>query len=225
MKVFVVIPAYNEEKAIAKVVGELKKKGYNNVVVVDDGSRDGTGKAAERAGADVLRHIVNRGQGAGLSTGIKHALRQGADVVVTFDADGQHRVEDIRRIIQPLKTGKYDIVLGSRFLGKSKVPLGKRMALKAGAFFNWMVYGILLSDAHNGLRAMTRKAALKIEITADKMEHASEILDEIRKKRLRFTEVPVRIKYTHYSLKKGQGAWKFIPLGFRIMIRKIIRLI
>lgn len=224
-RIVVVIPAYNEGKAVGKVVKDLCRHGYSDVVVVDDGSRDNTSVIAENAGAMVLRHVINRGQGAGLNTGIQYALEIGADAIITFDADGQHRVQDIKALLRPLRSGKADVVLGSRFMGRSKVPLLKAMALKAGALFNWIVYGIRLSDAHNGLRALSRKAAMRIEITADKMEHASEILDEIRKKELRFVEVPVRIKYTDYSMQKGQGPWRFIPLGFRIILRKLIKII
>ncbi|MBU1976189.1 MAG: glycosyltransferase family 2 protein, partial [Nanoarchaeota archaeon] len=165
-------------------------------------------------------------QGAALRTGIEYAVKQHAKVIVTFDADGQHRVEDIKKIIRPVIMGQVDVTLGSRFLSKgSNTPPLKALALKAGAVFNWMMYGVRLTDAHNGFRALSLKAAKLIDITADKMEHASEILDEIRKKDLSYMEVPVKIRYTDYSMGKGQGWIRFIPLGFRIIIRKIMKIL
>jgi glycosyltransferase involved in cell wall biosynthesis len=222
MKTFIVIPAYNEEKSIAKVIKDLKKGGYNDIVVVDDGSKDNTYSAAEKAGADVLRHFINRGQGAALKTGVDYALMQRADMIVTFDADGQHLVSEIKRMTQPIVKGEVDVTLGSRFLdGKTKLPLKKRMVLKGAVFFMWLMYGIKLSDAHNGFRALSRKAAQKIEIKADRMEHASEIVEEIHKRRMRFKEIPVTIKYTDYSVKKGQSVWNSLRIAARMMRRKM----
>jgi glycosyltransferase involved in cell wall biosynthesis len=222
MKTFIVIPAYNEEKSIAKVIKDLKKGGYNDIVVVDDGSKDNTYSAAEKAGADVLRHFINRGQGAALKTGVDYALMQRADMIVTFDADGQHLVSEIKRMTQPIVKGEVDVTLGSRFLdGKTKLPLKKRMVLKGAVFFMWLMYGIKLSDAHNGFRALSRKAAQKIEIKADRMEHASEIVEEIHKRRMRFKEIPVTIKYTDYSVKKGQSVWNSLRIAAKMMRRKM----
>ena len=222
MKTFIVIPAYNEEKSIAKVIKDLKKGGYNDIVVVDDGSKDNTYSAAEKAGADVLRHFINRGQGAALKTGVDYALMQRADMIVTFDADGQHLVSEIKRMTQPIVKGEVDVTLGSRFLdGKTKLPLKKRMVLKGAVFFMWLMYGIKLSDAHNGFRALSRKAAQKIEIKADRIEHASEIVEEIHKRRMRFREIPVTIKYTDYSMKKGQSVWNSLRIAAKMMRRKM----
>ncbi|MFH1917266.1 MAG: glycosyltransferase family 2 protein [Nanoarchaeota archaeon] len=226
MDVAIVIPAYNEERSIGAVVKGLRQKGYCDIIVVDDGSKDKTGRIAERAGALVLRHVINRGQGAALKTGIDYAVHVGANVIVTFDADGQHRVEDIPAMIAPVKKGLCDVTLGSRFLKKkSNVPFLKRLVLKGGILFNWLIYGVCLSDAHNGFRALSKKAAERIDITADKMEHASEILEELKKKHLKYREVPVTIRYTDYSLKKGQGPLRSIPLGFRMILRKFMRML
>jgi glycosyltransferase involved in cell wall biosynthesis len=225
-KIFIIIPAYNEAHAIGGVVRELKKAGYTNIVVIDDGSADKTFQEAQAAGAIALQHIINRGQGAALRTGLEFAVSEGADILVTFDADGQHRVVDIPAMIAPVLKGKVEMTLGSRFLvKKSNIPIMKRFALKAGTVFNWLMYGILLSDAHNGFRAISRSAAKKLDITADKMEHASEILDDIRKKNISFQEVPVVIKYTRYAIQKGQSPWKSIPLGFKIILRKMVRIL
>lgn len=210
---FVVIAAYNEAAVIDGVVREVVAA-YPNVVVVDDGSRDGTFEAAKRAAPFVLRHAVNCGQGAALQTGIDFALQRGAECIVTFDADGQHRVEDIAAMIEPILRGDCDVTLGSRFLGSTvAMPVKRRIALKLAVLFTRWVNRIEVTDAHNGLRAFSRRAAEKIRIRMDRMAHASEIMDQIRIHRLAYREVPVQIRYTEYSLKKGQslrGAFKIL---------------
>ncbi|MBI4146967.1 glycosyltransferase family 2 protein [Candidatus Woesearchaeota archaeon] len=221
---WIVIAAYNEEHAIGKVVDGLKEAGYQNVVVVDDGSRDKTFQMAEQHGAQALRHIINRGQGASLKTGIDFALQQGAEFIVTFDADGQHRVEDLPAMLKPVVDGKADIALGSRFLkGKAGVPFVRKLFLKGGIFFIWLLYGVKMTDAHNGFRAMSRHAAQTIELRADRMEHASEFIDEIRKKQLRYKEVPVVIKYTEYSKKHGQSSWNAFRILYKMLLHKFMR--
>ncbi len=218
MKTFIVIPAYNESGKICSVIKSLKKEGYNSIVVVDDGSKDNTYDIARKAGATVLRHVINRGQGAALKTGIEFALSKGADYIVTFDADGQHNPKEIKRLIEPLKKG-YDIAVGSRFLNKnSNTPLVRRLFLKAGALSFRLFYHVKLSDSHNGFRAMTRKAAEKIRIRADDMSHASQIVEEIYNNRLKYKEVPVSIRYTAYSKQKGQRTIN----AFRILTRMIV---
>ena len=223
-KVFVVIPAFNEEKSIAKVILNLRAGGYKNIVVVDDGSRDLTYSVAKKAGAAVLRHIINRGQGAALRTGIEYALLKGADIIITFDADGQHSINDLRALISPVAKGEVDITLGSRFLGKkSNVSFFKALTLKGGALIFRIMYGIALTDSHNGLRAMSAAAAKAIDLSSDKMEHASEIPEKIAKKKLRFKEIPVTIKYTEYSTADGQTSLAAFKIFFRMIARKLMR--
>jgi glycosyltransferase involved in cell wall biosynthesis len=223
MKVFIVIAAYNEGKSITKVISRLKRYGYHDIVVVDDGSKDETYATALKAGATVLRHVVNRGQGAALKTGIDYSLRNGADIIVTFDADGQHRVEDLKAMISPIKSGDYDVALGSRFLKHVEMPFFRRLTLKIAVFVVWFFYGAKMTDAHNGFRAMNRKAAQTINITSDRMEHASQIVEEIHKHNLRFKEVPVTILYTNYSIQHGHGGMSqalkvFAKMIFRRML-------
>jgi glycosyltransferase involved in cell wall biosynthesis len=207
-KVFIVIAAYNEGHSVPKVIADLKKAGYANIVVVDDGSKDSTADAALKTGAIVLQHVVNRGQGAALQTGIDFALRQGADIIVTFDADGQHRVEDLPAIIKPVAAGAADITFGSRFLGKtSKIPFLRKVLLKGSIFVLWFFYGLRMTDAHNGFRAISRYAARKIRITADRMAHASEFIEEVRRLQLKHQEVPVVIRYTRDTLRRGHGSF------------------
>ncbi|OPZ20077.1 MAG: Undecaprenyl-phosphate mannosyltransferase [candidate division BRC1 bacterium ADurb.BinA364] len=204
---WVVVPAYNEKDAIGEVLDELLAKGYN-VAVVDDGSSDGTFDEAAKRPVHLLRHIVNLGQGAALQTGVEYALRQGASYVVTMDADGQHCVEDIALLVEPLLDGAYDIALGTtrfrrRLLGQ-RMPRLRRWTLIVAAFFSRVHPGLKVTDAHNGLRAMSRQAASKLNIMHNGMAHATEMLDFIKHERLRWREVDVSIKYTRYSLSKGQ---------------------
>ena len=224
-KIFIVIAAYNEEKTIAKVIDDLHNHGYQNIIVVDDGSQDKTAPVAELKGATVLKHIINRGQGAALRTGIEYALDQGADIIITFDADGQHQAKDIKNLIQPIVNKEADIVLGSRFLGntKSNVPFWRKLFLKAGALSFRLMFGIKVTDSHNGFRALSRKAAQAIEITSDRMEHASQIIEEIAKKRLRYKEIPVTIIYTDYSQEKGQSTLNAFKIFTKTILRRLIK--
>jgi glycosyltransferase involved in cell wall biosynthesis len=224
-KVFIVIAAYNEESALAGVLHGLRRHGYRNIVVVDDGSRDRTSDVALAGGAWAVRHSINRGQGAALKTGIDFALQQGADIIVTFDADGQHLSEDIPALIKPVATGAADVALGSRFLGKkSNVPPVRALFLKGGALLMRVLYGVSVSDSHNGFRAFSRKAALAIELRMPRMEHASEIIEQIGRKKLRYVEVPVTIRYTDYSLQhSSQGALPAFKILFRMLIGKFMR--
>ena len=221
---WIVIAAYNEEHSIANVIRSLKSAGYGNIVVTDDGSRDKTFGVASKLTPHALRHVINRGQGAALKTGIDYSIGNGAKVIVTFDADGQHRVEDLPAMIGPVASGKVDITLGSRFLKeKSDIPLIRKLFLKGGVLMIWLLYGVKLTDAHNGFRAMSCKAAKAIEIKADRMEHASEIIDEIKKKRLRYREVPVVINYTEYSKARGQSSWNAFRILYKMILHKFVR--
>lgn len=202
---FVVLPAFNEARKIGEVVSELVAS-YRNVIVVDDGSDDATADEARAAGAVALRHVVNRGQGAALQTGIEFALRRGAEYVVTFDSDGQHQPSDIAALLEPLRAGRADVTLGSRFRGTTEaMPRARRWLLGAAVIFTRVVSRANVTDTHNGLRAFTRAAAERIDIRLDRMAHASELLDQIVRAGWRYEEVPVHIRYTEYSRRKGQS--------------------
>ena len=202
--VWVVVAAYNEAPVIGQVVADLIRHGYS-VAVVDDGSADGTGRNARAAGAELITHPVNLGQGAALQTGIEFAVQKDADYIVTFDADGQHRASDIAALLESLKTQAVDFALGSRFLGHAPaMPLARRALLKAATLFTRLATGLRLTDTHNGLRAMTRRGASHIRLKQNRMAHASELLHQIARSSLGYVEVPVTIEYSAYSLAKGQ---------------------
>src|SRR5215470_15190242 len=193
---WVVIPAYNEARAIAGVVAAALSTGHN-VMVVDDGSTDTTAEVAGRAGAIVLRHPVNLGQGAALQTGMTYALMLKADSIVTFDADGQHRADDIAGLLDALAAHGADFALGSRFLGETRdIPTSRRCLLQLATWFTRVTTGLAVTDAHNGLRAMTRRGASRIKLRQNRMAHASEILDQIASSSLKYVEVPVTIEYS-----------------------------
>lgn len=219
-KIFFIIPAYNEAEKIAEVLSSLIKHNYNNLVVIDDGSTDSTPDIVDKFiqnGVIFLRHSINRGQGAALKTGIIHALTYSScNYVCTFDSDGQHTISDLENFINVLDTGMFDIALGSRFLDINSIkmlPLKKRILLRVATQFSKLHTGLSLTDTHNGFRVMNKKAAREIDITMDRYEHASEILNEIAEKKIRYTEMPSLIKYTPYSIEKGQkmaNAFKII---------------
>jgi glycosyltransferase involved in cell wall biosynthesis len=201
---WVVIAAYNEAPVIALVVSVLVQRG-DSVLVIDDGSTDETGSIASAAGALVVTHPINLGQGAALQTGIEFALENGADYIVTFDADGQHRASDIDSLLAALLENKADFALGSRFLGASvAMPFSRRLLLKAATWFTCVTTDLRVTDTHNGLRAMTRHGASRIALRQNRMAHASELLHQIRRNGLRHVEVPVTVEYSLYSLTKGQ---------------------
>lgn len=221
---FIVIPAYNEESKIGTVIENLQRQGYSKIIVVDDGSRDNTTEKAREKHITVLRHLINRGQGAALKTGIDYALEQGASFIVTFDSDGQHHPEDIPRLLEPLQRGEAEVALGSRFLSEnSNTPLMRKIFLKGGALVFRTMYGIKLTDSHNGLRALSRKAAQSINITQDKMEHASEIVEEVSRHKLKYKEIPVTITYTEYSLQHGQRTSNAFRILFKMLFNKIVK--
>ena len=205
--VWIVIPAYNEATVISEVVADVRSV-FDHVVVVDDGSRDETGPVALRAGAHVVRHPVNLGQGAAIQTGVEYARSQpGAQIFVTFDADGQHRVKDAVRMIDRLTSEELDIVIGTRFAEpgvNSQVPVLKRIVLRTAVWLSPRSRSLGLSDAHNGLRVFNRNVADGLNITMNGMSHASEFIALIAENRWRVTEEPVEILYTEYSMSKGQ---------------------
>jgi len=219
---YITIPMYNDEKMILNVIKDLNKAGYHNIVVVDDGSKDnGYEVVKKNTDAIITRHIINRGQGAALQTGMEVAIDRGAKYIVHFDSDGQHDVKDLDHMLETLIKGKYDIVLGSRFIQENKIPLKKRIILRLGIIFTFLLSQIWLTDVHNGLRVMTAQTAKKLDLQHDRMEHASEILDKVKSLNLKYKEVPVTIHYTDYSQAKGQKISNSINIAIKLISSKL----
>ena len=219
--VWIVVPAYNEASVIGDVIKEIRTV-FDNVVCVDDGSKDGTADLALRAGAHVVPHPVNLGQGAAIQTGVEYARsRPGAQVFATFDADGQHRLKDVVAMIDRLSVDDVDMVVGTRFAetSASKPPLLKRIILRAAALLSSSSRELGLTDAHNGLRVFNKKVADELNITMNGMSHASEIITLAVEKRWRVAEEPVEILYTDYSKAKGQPLLNGVNIVFDGLLR------
>lgn len=220
--VWIVIPAYKEAATIATVVSSLRAIGYSRICVVNDGSPDSTSALARKAGAYVLDHVINLGQGAALQTGITYALANGAQYVCTFDADGQHSAASVADLLEALQTSDAEVALGSRFLNKdSAVPPTRRWLLKAALIFTRMHARVRVTDTHNGLRLFTRDAAAGIKIQQAEMAHASEILQQLGAAKLKYVEVPVEISYSRYSKRKGQSGFDAVKILFDLFYRSI----
>lgn len=202
MKTFCVIPAFNEEKNITAVVNQVKFI-VDVVVVVDDGSTDKTADLANKSGAILLKHIINRGQGAALKTGARYCLNKGADIIIHFDADGQFLSQDIEKIIAPIKSGEAQVVFGSRFLddkNNSNMPFFKKyFIMPLAKAVNRIFFNVNLTDPQSGFRAMTLEAAKKINWKQDRMAHCSEIMFEVKKSNLKVKEVPIKVIYHNFG--------------------------
>ena len=213
----VVVAAYNEETVIADVLDDLRRPGFQ-CVVVDDGSSDRTAEIAAQHADHVLRHRLNAGQGAALRTGIEYALRSlPGQYVATFDADGQHRVEDLKTMVTAIRLGASDVVLGSRFLAGGEapgIPRLRRLMLKTAVRFTRRTTHLDVTDTHNGLRVFTREAASQLRLQEPGMGHATEVLEQCALLHLKVEEVPTTVQYTEYSRRKGQGAINSISLLF-----------
>ena len=219
----VVIPMYDEGTVIADVVRDVLRR-FDKVVCVDDGSRDDCAEAARLAGATVVRHPVNLGQGAAIETGIRQALRDPEVThVVTFDADGQHDVDDAAAMVAVAVERGVQVVLGSRFLGEgtATVPAARRVLLRAATRFSRATTGLRLTDAHNGLRVLRRDAAGGLAIRMHGMSHASEILGRIAAQGWTYVEHPVTVAYTDYSRAKGQRAYNALNIAFDVTVSRL----
>lgn len=223
--VWIVIPAFNEATVIGDVIADVRSV-FGNVVCVDDGSRDDTGDSALRAGAHVVRHPVNLGQGAAIQTGVEYARsRPGAAVFATFDADGQHRVKDVVRMIDRLTAEDLDIVIGTRFADHApeQMPALRRVLFPLIAKLSPASRKLGLTDAHNGLRVFDRAVADGLNLTMNGMAHASEFVALIVENGWRVAEEPVEILYTHYSKSKGQPLVNGVNIIFDGLLRGRMR--
>jgi glycosyltransferase involved in cell wall biosynthesis len=205
MKIICVIPAWNEAKHIVRVIEKLKDK-VDQIIVVDDHSSDDTYTLAQAAGAFVLRHPINRGQGASLQTGSDQALKMGADIIVHFDADDQFSATEIKDIIAPILNNEADVVFGSRFLGKkSNLPYTKKYIIHPLARLINHLLGAHTSDPQSGFRAYSKEVAKSFRIENNGMAHCSEILIKISNSNWRIKEVPITVTYHEYGQKFSGG--------------------
>ncbi len=217
--VFIVMPAFNEAPAIGDAIREVQACGYRHVIVVDDGSDDDTSRRATAVeGVVALRHLINRGKGAAIRTGIEAAKMLGAGVVITMDADGQHNPREIASMLARIDEG-YDVVLGTRLKHPRGMPLHRIAANLMGNCATWLVYGLWVTDSQSGFRAYSRRAIEMIDTRSDRYEYDSEVIREIKRHGLRFVEVPIEVRYTQYSRSKRhrQGVKNGIKALFRLL--------
>lgn len=216
----VVVPLFNEASVIAGVVSDLREH-FSRVVCVDDGSSDNSAEVARAAGATVIVHPMNLGQGAALQTGITWARNKGdVDYLITFDGDGQHKVDDVVSMLDYARRRDIAIVFGSRFLDKRTKPgLSKKIVLKVAVLITRVVTGLQLTDAHNGLRVIRSDALQHVNLIQDRMSHATEIVHQLAKTKLKWREYPVEVLYTEYSKRKGQSLLNSINILFDLIVR------
>ncbi|WP_457750649.1 glycosyltransferase [Thermococcus sp.] len=223
LSTYVVVPAYNEEKTLGGVIDDLTRYfRMEEIVVVNDGSRDRTREIARSKGVHVLTHLINRGLGGALGTGMAYALRRGARLIITFDADGQHLVEDAIRVMAPVAEGRADFAIGSRLKGDtSQMPFLK----KFGNFVLDSITAIFarkfVSDSQSGLRCFNRECASKIRITCDRYAVSSEFIIEASKAGCRIVEVPIKAVYTEYSMKKGTNVLEGVKIAINLLFDKL----
>jgi len=224
-----VIPVYNEWPIIKKTIEKILEKWYKNILVINDWSKDNSRQILEDFWDKIilLNHLKNRWQWAALETGFEYLRRYWKmDYVICYDADGQHSLKDLKKFYKILDENKnIDIVFGSRFIEKtnSNIPFSRRIILKLAILFTFFLSQIKLTDTHNWYRVFRRKILNDIKITIDWMGHASEIIDIVAAKKIKFAEVPVDIKYTDYSLSKGQSNGNAIKIALRFIWSKFFR--
>ena len=219
-KTLIIIPLYNESKVIEEVVNGILKH-FTNIVIINDGSTDESLDIISKLDVKVINHPFNMGQGAAIQTGIDYCIGKNFDYIVTFDGDGQHCPLDVIEMIEVINNKKVDTVLGSRFIGKTEnMPKMKYILLKCAIIFNYFITGMFLTDAHNGLRVFKMNVVKNMRLKHNGMAHATEILEIISRNKLNFIEYPVTIKYTEYSISKGQSLFNSIVIAFDIIVKK-----
>jgi len=218
--VLIVIPGYNEGKVIFNVIKEIKKEGYDNILVVDDASIDNTKQESLRAGADVITQPINRGgPGAPTMTGIIYARREGFNKVVLMDADGQHAPSDIKKLLKD--SDKYDVIIGSRMISNIKdMPFVRRFLNFGGSFVTLFFFGLFVRDTQSGFKVLNRRAIERINLTYDTFEFCSEMIGEIYRHNLSFKEVPIQVIYTDHSQSKGQSFSNGLKMIWKFLLRK-----
>ena len=216
----IILPAYNESNIISSVISDIKKEGFENILVVDDCSTDNTFSICESLDIFIVKHPINRGAGAATATGIEYAKRNGFNSVVLMDSDGQHSPKDISRLLHNLD--KFDVVIGSRLIGDiSSMPIQRKIANRVGSLVTLFFFGKYVTDSQSGFKAFNRSAIEKINITFDRYEFCSEIIGEINLHNLSLKEVPIKVLYSDHSMGKGHG--QTIGNGFRMIMKFLMR--
>lgn len=227
-RVAVIIPAFNEAKMIGKVVGSLPKRIEKmpvTTIVVDDESTDRTADLAKAAGATVIRHLFNLGAGGATATGLEYARENGFDYVVTMDADGQHAAEDCRKVLSELRKDKCDLVIGSRLIDASGMPVHRIVGNKGLNFITYLIFRTTVTDTQSGLKGFSRRAVQLIDIRTTGMEFCSEIIWRAKQRGLDVVEVPIQAIYTDYSKEKGQSSWNAFNIIKNLVKRRLLELI
>jgi glycosyltransferase involved in cell wall biosynthesis len=219
-KIYIVIPVYNEAPVICDTIKEVREAGYENIIVVDDGSSDKSYFKFSQMNVVSLSLSLNRGKGAAVKTGIEAAKILGADIVVTIDGDGQHNPMDIREMIKSINDEGYDVVLGTRLVDPKGMPWYKIIANHIGNFFTWVIYGLWVTDSQSGFRAYSRKAIDLINTKTDRYEYDSEVIREIGRHDLKYKEIPIEVRYTEYSM--GKVNKQGIKNGIKTLIKMLI---
>lgn len=221
MKLLVIIPAFNEASVITSVIDSVRSTLPSaNILVVDDGSQDGTYTQAQKHGVMVVRHILNRGLGGAIATGLSFAKLHDYAIAITLDADGQHDPQDALPMIELIQKHHFDIVIGSRLTkGAQNMPPDRRILNRLANALTFFLFGVNTTDSQSGFRAFSRRAIESISLKTERMEVSSEVFAEIKRLKLRFTEVPIKVIYTQYSRSKGQQNSNKWSVGYKLMLR------
>ena len=223
IRLVIAVPVFNESAVIYRVLKAIPKKikalSQVNVIVVNDGSTDNSQVEVKRAGFSTVDHVINRGLGAAIKTGMEYAKEKKADVMVTFDGDGQHDPSDIEKIILPIIQKKAELVIGSRFKKSKNIPLDRFFLNWFANFITFLFYGVAITDSQSGLRAFSKKALNVVDFKGERMDFSSEILLEAKRNNLKIAEVPIRAIYSEYSRKKGQTNLNAIPTFSRFLVK------
>ena len=224
MNGLIVVPAFNEEKVIASVVKKIPKKILNlelDILVVNDGSVDGTARVLRQIGANFITHPINRGLGAALGTGFEYARIHDYDFLVTLDGDGQHDPTDLPNLIKPIALGKADFVVGTR-IRKKGMPQTRKVLTYLASLATYLFTGVWTTDSQSGFRVFSRLAISQIFVKVDRMEVSSDFFRQAKEKKLRIKEVSIKAIYTQYSLKKGQNVWNSLNILAKLTLQKLI---
>jgi glycosyltransferase involved in cell wall biosynthesis len=225
----IVLPAYNEGEVIGSVIADIPSSiDINNikcevrVVVVNDGSSDNTAQEVKKfKKVYLINHILNSGAGAATRTGLHFAYDQGCDYVVTMDSDGQHAIEDVKKLIDTILKGDADFVIGSRLINSEGMPWYRVLGNKGLSLFTFLMFGVFVTDSQSGLKALNRKAISQINFHSNNFAFCSEMLWHAKKAKLKIKEVPIKAIYSDYSLAKGQTNWDVVHI-IRQMVRQRI---